>query len=364
MSKWEYQETELWRHGEDKIALYHVFGLIAAGKAVLAFSEAREGNGADADCVHSIHMRRSTDGGKSFGSSVCLYPGEKKSCWTNPVPVYDAVSKRLFLFISDNQENRRTKNYVVCSDDLGETWSSKRSIQDALENGPAHAAFHLAGPGHGIQITGGSHDGRLAVPFWHRSKGVEVPVKERGYCISMLYSDDHGETWQQTDCIGQEYLANESRIGQTADGLIWLIRSGPGNPCKYICKSCDGGDSWTKGIPLAVGAANCCDAGLACLSAKADYRNLVLLSRVSRLNYRRDMEILISPDGGNTFPERMQLPPGDAMPGYSDLCVIEEEEPVIGLLHCRENHVLFSRISMQTLTGGRYEHTQRTVWTQ
>lgn len=364
MSRWEYQETELWRHGDKGISLYHVFGLIAVGKAVLAFAEAREGNGSDAGSIHSIHMRRSMDGGRSFSDSVCLCPGEGRRCWTNPVPVYDAQKGKLFLFLSDNLENRCTENYVICSDDLGENWSEKRKINDVLDFGAGHAALHLAGPGHGIALKGGPHEGRLLVPFWHREKGVEVSAEQRGYRVSVLYSDDHGESWQQTACIGEECLANESRIGQTEKGLLWILRSGPENPVKYVSESRDDGITWTKPVPMAVAEANCCDSGLACLSAKSGYEDLVLMSRVGQLTCRRDMEILISQDGGTNFVKQMQLPPGDVMPGYSDLCVIEEEEPVIGLLHCRENHVLFSRISMQALTGGAYDHTQRKVWLQ
>lgn len=362
MSEWEYRETELWRHGENGIALYHVFGLVAAGNVVLAFAEAREGDGGDAGCIHSIYMRRSTDGGQHFEASVCLCSGKNGRCWVNPVPVYDAMTERVFLFLSDNRDNRCTENYVITSDDLGISWSKERRINDALEIGQNPPRLHLAGPGHGIQIKGGIYNGRLVIPFWHRIHGVDAPVAERGYCISVIYSDDHGKTWQQTDYMGQEYFGNESRIGQTADGLLWIIRSGPCNPVKYKSVSLDGGENWSEGTPVALGAANCCDSGLVCFEAKNGYESMTILSRVSQLKYRRDMEILISRDGGATFPESMKLPSGDVMPGYSDLCVLEEAEPVVGLLHCRENHVLFSRISLQTLTGGKYENTRRKVW--
>lgn len=365
MSKWEYTESDLWHHNDGEASLYHVFGLIAEGSVVLAFAEGREGKGGDSGCLHSIFMRRSTDGGRNFSPSVCLCPAEGKRCWTNPVPVYDGVTGRLFLFISDNPDNLHTENFVLHSDDLGVSWSSGREIGHFLEQGAQQTTLHLAGPGHGIQIKGGSHDGRLIVPFWHRSHGPEKLPRERGYGISLLCSDDRGETWRQKTFMGQECMANESRIGQTREGLLWVIRPGAGNPCRYASISRDGGESFPTPVPQASGAANNCDAGLCCLfgkSGKSGYEDTVLISRVSRLNYRRDMEILISPDGGLTFPDSMQLPPGDAMPGYSDLCVIEEEEPVIGLVHCRENHVLFTRISMQALTGGKYHNTERKVW--
>ena len=90
----------------------------------------------------------------------------------------------------------------------------------------------------------------------------------------------------------------------------------------------------------------------------------MLLSRIGDPEKRLDMEMRISLDGGVSFTDTFKLMAGDAMPGYSDLCVIEEEQPVIGLLHCRNNHVMFSRISLQTLTGGKYDNTSRNCWPQ
>lgn len=359
MSYWEYSETELWRHGEKGVALFHVFGLLTVqNNVVLAFAEARYGNGGDAGTPHDIWMRKSLDGGKTFGESTCLIEGKSKHCWTNPVPLYDKNTQRLFLFYSDNIENTQSENLLITSDDLGKSWSEPQRINPFLETGADPPPFHLAGPGHGIQLR----SGHLVVPFWHRKYGTEKPAHQRGYCISALYSDDHGHTWHHSTYIGQKCMANESRIVETNSDLLWIIRGGNNNPCRYESRSLDGGITWSEPIPQASGAANNCDAGGVAVVGKEGYQNMVLLSRISTLSLRRDMEILLSLDGGKTFPHLMALPPGDAMPGYSDLCVITEEEPVVGLLHCRNNHVLFSRISLQSLTGGQYENTRRSVW--
>lgn len=362
MAKWEYTETELWRHGDD-ISLLHVFGLLSIEKdTVLAFTEARYGNGGDAECTHDIWMRKSRDGGRSFADTVRLCVGGDKHCWTNPVPLYDRETKRLFLFFSDNLDNRKTDNFVIYSDDLGDTWSAPEKVNHVLENWEVSAPFHLAGPGHGIQITRGKYEGRLIVPFWHRAKGTEVASEKRGYCISVLYSDDHGNTWHHSPSMGEMCMANESRIVETHNDLLWVIRPGGGHPCRYQSRSTDGGVTWSECAPQATGMAANCDAGVTTLVGKQGYEDMVLVSRVSQLKMRRDMEILISVDGGNTFTDHMMLPKGDVMPGYSDLTVIEEAELVVGLIHCRNNHVLFSRISLQALTGGAYEQTRRKVW--
>lgn len=359
MASWEYTETELWRHGDGGIAIYHVFGLVSFGSTVLAFAEARYGSAKDAGEAHDIVLRRSTDGGRSFSASVTLLSGGR--CFANPTPVYDAAAGKVFLFFCENGDNNRTETFVTESADGGRSWSDARSLTDDLNAFSAPLTFHLFGPGHGIQLCGGAFDGRLAVPVWHRGS-VEAPPAERGYCASLLLSDDHGATWRQTaPFTGKACRANESRLTQTADGsLLWSFR--PARMTSRFCsRSTDGGETWTEPAPIPIGPAVCCDAGLAGASCKNGYEDLVVLSRPSGLPRRENMELLFSTDGGRTFTGRMALPAGDAEPGYSDLTVLREEEPVLGLLHCRFNHVLFSRVSLQTLTGGSFEGTKRTV---
>ena len=363
MSKWEYTETELWRHGENGIALFHVFGVIAVKNMVLALSEAREGNGSDARCPHSIWMRRSIDGGKNFEPTVCLIPAGGVRCLTNAAAVYDREIHRIFVFYAENFQNCATKNFLIYSDDMGVSWSEEESVNDMLETGENPMPLHLTGPGHGIQIKQGEFAGRLLMPFWHRRYGVDVPTEKREYCVSALYSDDHGKSWKHTDYVNKKCMANESRIVETRSGLLWVLRAGYGNPCRFSSFSRDGGVTWSEEVPMAMSPADNCDAGAVEIwTEKKGYEDMVLVSRISEKERRWNMEILISYDGGVTFPDSMKLPEGDAMPGYSDLCVIEEEEPVVGLLHCRSDHVLFSRISLQALTAGKYENTKRSVW--
>ncbi len=360
MSKWEYTETELWRCGQGEVAILHVFGVTAYKNTVLAFAEARYGLGKDADEPHDIWMRRSTDGGRSFEDSVCLVPAKGVHCYTNPTPLWDMHTGRVFLFYSENLQNTHTKNYLIHSDDGGLTWSAPACINPILDNVADPPAFHLAGPGHGIQLTQGEYSGRLLVQFWHRHKGTEVPAEERGYCISTLYSDDHGVTWTHTPCIYNGPNLNESQVAETATDIYWNIRTK--NQVRNQCRSTDGGASWSAPCDSPVPLATVCQAGCIGLQAGNGYQNTVLVSHVSDTQKRRDMEICISTDGGESFTDAFRLPPGDVMPGYSDLCLLDVTEPTVGLVHCRDSHVLFSRISLQALTGGKFENTTRSVW--
>ncbi|MBR3837595.1 MAG: exo-alpha-sialidase [Clostridia bacterium] len=362
MSNWEYTETELWRHNEGDYSIFHVFSLCAIGDTVLVFSEGRYGNGSDADCAHDIRMKRSFDGGRTFGEDVCILSAGNGVCWTNASPVYDHNVGRLFLFFSDNQNNVRTENMVMFSDDRGTTWSKPRSVTSALERVKIPLPFHLAGPGHGICLKKGPFAGRLLMQFWHRSENRKASLEERGYCVSVLYSDDHGETWQTTEYLGADLMVNESRLAEVDGGIRWYARTKGLSPATSF--SSDGGMTWLDFSHMDLPPARSCDLGAVSLFGENGLENAVFISRLSHETLRNDMEILMSFDGGKHFTERFPLMPGDVMPGYSDLCILKGEEPAVGLVHCRHNHVLFSRISLQALTGGKYEKTERFVWLQ
>ncbi len=352
MNRWEYTECELWRHSKGEVSIMHLFGTVAIGNTVLIFAEARHGKGGDANCAHDIYMKKSVDGGKSFLDNRNLLDSFGKICYVNPVPVYDKNIDRLFLFYAINKVNTATENYYIFSDNKGDSWSDPVDITVSLQNGGM--PFNLPGPGHGIQLK----NGRLLIPFWHRKFGPETELEKRGYCLSMLYSDDHGANWSQNGFFGEACLANESRIAETSDSLIWNARTFSQN--RFEAKSLDGGLSWSEFTVSPLPPAVPCDASIVGLNAENSYENTVLFSHVSSTEERKDMEICISLNGGKSYDNSFKLMTGDAIPGYSDLSVIDET--TVGLVHARNNHVLFSRISMEALTGGDFDKVSRNPW--
>ncbi len=348
MTNWEYTETELWRYNQGGISIMHVFSTIAFKNTVIAFCEARYGDGSDAGAAHDIYMKKSTDGGKTFEKNCVLLDSHGELCYVNPTPLYDRVNERLYLFYAINLGNIKTENHYIYSDDGGQSWSAPHDVTAILQK--SGMQFNLPGPGHAIQLK----NGRMLVQFWHRKYGVEVEAEKRGYCVSLLYSDDYGKSWHHNGYFGEECTANESRITETADCLIWNMRSLEHD--RYESKSYDGGITWTAPQKMNIPSARRCDSSMVCLNDQ----KTVIFSHISRLDERRDIEILISADGGTSYSDAFKLMQGDAMPGYSDLCVIDDV--TVGLLHARNNHVLFSRISLETLTGGKYDGVTRNVW--
>ena len=344
MSDFFESEALLWEHGKGGYSLFHVFGMIAAGDAVLAFAEARR-DGKDAGEAHDIVMRRSTDGGKSFAKSVCLFGGGR--CLVNPTPIYDTQTGRVLLFFAENFENTHTALHLSYSDDLGLTWSAPQDVTHFITE-KTDTEFHLPGPTHGIQLQKSPYTGRLLLQLWHRGPDVTLPRTERGYCASLLYSDDHAQTWTHTAPLGQEHHANESALCETEGGVLWALRSF--GTQHAMAKSADGGTTWGTVQKMPLPPAFACQAGLVSLPSSENRPETVLLSRISRpeKECRRDMEICASYDGGKSFPVHLTLPQGDATPGYSDLCALDGGK-TIGLLHCHEGRVLFTRLPTSTL---------------
>jgi sialidase-1 len=234
------------------------------------------------------------------------------------------------------------------SDDEGLSWSAPRDITAHITQ-KTDTRFHLPGPSHGIQLQKGPHTGRLLLQLWHRGEDVTRPREQRGYCASLLYSDDHGESWQHIPPLGHALCANESALCEIEGGVFWALRAF--GTQHAFTQSADGGVTWDEVRAMPLPPAFACQAGLISLPSLENNGQTVLLSRVSRpeKECRRDMELCISHDGGNTFPGHLPLPTGDARPGYSDLCALDDG-PAVGLLHCHEGEVLFTRIPLQALT--------------
>lgn len=344
MNKSSYSDTVLWQHGKEGYALFHVFGMINKGDTILCFAEARR-VGKDAGEAHDIVMRRSRDGGKTFAESITVF-GDGR-CLVNPTPIYDATTGRVLLFFAENLENKKTVLYLSHSDDLGTTWSAPRDLTHTITQ-KKDTTFHLPGPSHGIQLQKSPYTGRLLLQLWHRGPDVTPPRTERGYCASILYSDDHGEHWTHLPTLGMELCTNESSLCETDTGVLWTLRSFGGRHA--FTESTDGGLTWSEVKAMPLPPAFSCQAGLISLPDLQNSAATVLLSRVSRpeKECRRNMEICISRDGGNSFPAHFKLPKGDATPGYSDLCVLDGGKAV-GLLHCHEGKVLFTRIPAEKL---------------
>jgi hypothetical protein len=369
-----FEETTIWKRGEDGIPSHFVYGLTLTLKnTILAFSEARMQSRDDAP--HHLVLKRSQDWGKSWSDTIvieradgsywrALGVADRLECWTNPAALTDRNTGRTFIFYALNEgivkgalnTQRYTRNFYRTSDDDGLTWSDRVEITDLLntsEDGTPNRnadgswvrdangfpcdylgrAFHMPGPGHGLQLK----IGRLLVPFWNRTAlgdldGSAVPPEERRYGLRLLYSDDNGATWRTGPAMGHAASYTESRLVEFDDLSLYLnARTSDANPRRRgVMIGSPGGLKWQdRGFDVTMPPYTPVDSGL--VLVRHDGHEVLLLSRPRLPDRRMALTVSVSLDRGRTWALHKAV--HDEGANYSDLVPLSDG--TIGLLYGR-----------------------------
>ena len=407
-----YEESLVWDFKEGGYDTHHVYGFAVTKKGtVLAFAECREKAKDDAGPKDQL-LKRSTDGGRTWGDDIYIermngkywkangHPGVKEN-WTNCAPVADMVTGDIFYFYALNDQDkaagqRVTRVFYRKSEDDGLTWSERVNItgilnvrKDGSPNKDANGnwilnslghpcdylgrAMHMPGPGHGIQ----SSDGRLILQFWNRTgirKKVDGKVKvvdreARLYGITLIYSDDHGKTWKFGGFVDEGKAGmNESRLVELENGTFYINARWAmgGLAYRVVSTSLDSTlDKWTTPkqethMPRSITV----DAGMIRLTSSSKYEKSRIIYAKSNdfierpgahpHTYRNSMTVFMSYDEAITWPLRKLIDPGWA--NYCDLAVLADK--TILLLWGRgidfENQkVVCSRFNVEWLTDGK-----------
>jgi sialidase-1 len=243
----------LWEQGTGKYNNYRIPSIIATQKgSLLAFCEGREaGDSGDIDLL----LKRSEDNGKNWSEEQVVWDNETNSCG-NPCPVVDEKTGRIWLFLTwnngdDNETEiiHKTGNsprlpYICYSDDDGLTWSEPEPLSENCRD--SSWGWYATGPGTGIQLKNGSHKGRLVIPANHSYDDPERTLRNGpyGYGAHVLFSDDHGKTWNRSESIKPG--CNESQVTELSDGtLLMNMRSYNDQYSRAVALSKDGGETWT-----------------------------------------------------------------------------------------------------------------------
>lgn len=213
----------LFRSGEGGYNTYRIPAIVTTkAGTVLAFCEGRKSGRSDAGDIDLL-LRRSTDGGRSWGPVQVVVDDGDKTCG-NPCPIVDRASGDIVLLITTNGgadfEHKIQKGeappripWVLRSADDGATWSAPRDISETARK--PHYRWYATGPGHGIQLRGG----RMIAPCDH-STG---PGPDEQFA-HLLYSDDAGHTWAHGATLGPR--TNEcSALELDADTLYLSARN-------------------------------------------------------------------------------------------------------------------------------------------
>jgi sialidase-1 len=249
----EIQKSVLWEKGTGKYNNYRIPSLIVTQKGtLLAFCEGREAG--DAGDIN-ILLKRSEDNGLTWSNEQIVWDDGTNTCG-NPCPVIDETTGRIWLFTTwNNGEDHESEiihktssyprlPYLCYSDDDGLTWSTPVDIVETCRD--TSWGWYATGPGIGIQMKNGPHKGRMVIPANHSYDDLEGTIRNGpyGYGAHVLFSDDHGNTWNRSESIKPG--CNESQVTELSDGkLLMNMRSYNDQYSRAISFSSDGGETWS-----------------------------------------------------------------------------------------------------------------------
>ena len=221
---------------------------------LLAFAEGRQT--LNDHSQNDIVLRRSVDGGQSWGSLQVLHDDGANSL-NNPCAVQvklGANAGRVLLMyqrypagchvncvVPGHTGPNVCRSFLVFSDDDGLTWSPPQELTAQVKPATLARAVN-SGPGLGIQKRRAPHLGRILFPF----NRLDVSGHWWNYAV---YSDDGGATWSYGALVDDSQTpgqGNEVQFFERVDGAVALnARSVGGTRHRKTAVSFDGGATWS-----------------------------------------------------------------------------------------------------------------------
>ena len=188
----------------------------------------------------------------------------KKPAYSDKGDLYkgnELIGNIYFEYSEKNIFRVSNTNYLWMSysDDDGKTWSAPKDITHGIRKDWMH--FLGTGPGTGIALRTGPHKGRLVIPVYTTNN---VSYLNGSQSSRVIYSDDHGETWQAGEAVndnrpvGNQTIHSstmnnpgaqntESTVVQLNNGDLKLFMRGLTGDLQ-VATSKDGGATWEKDV--------------------------------------------------------------------------------------------------------------------
>ena len=342
------EEQTLFQIGDGGYHTYRIPSLIVTKSGiVLAFCEGRKNGRGDTGDI-DLALRRSTDGGKSWGKTQIVWDEADNTCG-NPCPVIDQKSGTIWLLMTHNlREDTEAKIiagkskgnrtvWITKSTDDGATWSKPVEITKDVKK--PEWSWYATGPGVGIQLK----SGRLVIPCDNKTDGGKLRQSH------VIYSDDAGKTWTIGGVVGPG--CNESQAVELSDGKLMLnMRSYERNKLRLTATSTDGGETFTKPVEDSTLIEPVCQASI--LRYPGGKGGILFSNPASPKRER--MTVRLSTDDAKTWPHARVLFDGPA--AYSCLTVFPDG--AIGCLYERGDkgpyeRIMLARFSREWLVAGK-----------
>ena len=318
----------LWQSGQDGYHTYRIPALLVTGKGtVLAFCEGRKQHSHDTGDIDLL-MKRSQDNGKTWSPAQILWDDGTNTCG-NPCPILDRATGVIWLLLTWNDgrdrepeiidgKSRDTRRvFLTSSRDDGATWAVPREITEEVK--PADWTWYATGPGAGIQLERGPAAGRLIAPCDHIEK------ESKAYYSHVVYSDDHGATWQLGGRTPQPFV-DECQVAELEDGRLLLNMRNYDRTQKkrQIAFSSDAGQTWHEQQFQQELIEPICQASLRRYRwNRNEEKGILIFSNPASDSSRTNMTLRASNDDGKTWPVACLLYAGPS--AYSDLAVLADK---------------------------------------
>ncbi|MGK0201044.1 MAG: sialidase-1 [Planctomycetota bacterium] len=314
------QATTVWQSGEDHIDTYRIPALVIAKNGdLLAFAEARHRSSSDTGDIDLV-MKRSRDAGVTWSKSQVIWDDANNTCG-NPCPVVASNGEIVLLsthnlggdhesrIIAGTSKSTRTVK-VLRSSDHGKTWSKPEDITKTTKL--PNWTWYATGPGAGIELARGTHKGRLVIPCDH------IEAKTRHYYSHVIFSDDHGATWQLGGS-SPKHQVNECEVVEldNADLLLNMRNYDRLQRTRQQATSRDGGATWHNQQHVPDLIEPICQASIRRLRD-----GVLLFSNPASQSRRERMTLRASFDQGKTWPWSALLDAGPS--AYSCLQVLAD----------------------------------------
>ena len=320
--------------------------VVSNAETLLAFAEARRNGKGDAGDIDLV-VRRSTDGGDTWGEIIVVWADPGNTCG-NPAPVVERETGRIWLPMTWNlgtdherdiiafRSAQPRRPYITYSDDDGETWALSQELPDLRQ---PHWGWYATGPGNSIQIASGEYAGRIVVPANHSDTQTGSGHYYRSH---VFFSDDSGDSWELGGTVGP--ATNEATVVERADGSLMLnMRSYAGQSRRAVSVSTDGGASWTGPVLDRELVEPLCQASMVRYDydGKSTESGRILFANPASMNRER-LTLRISTDDGISWAEEILLYPGSA--AYSSIAKLPDGS--IGILFERDDYtrIAFTRL--------------------
>lgn len=256
--------------------------------------------------LRRVQIRRSEDGGKTWGQVITIADGIHCGGVT-----VDEFTGRILVFVEDFHPPAPLRVYQSMDD--GHSWASWNLVLNPDSAGRV-PAMHMNE--HGITLHRGPHRGRLLRTSRWYAGGDDIFEFPRQF-TSAVFSDDRGSTWNASEPL-PAMGAGEAAVVELEDGSIyynfrrhWAPHGRNAGRRRWSARSNDGGATWTD--VLAVNdlpdGPQQDDFGLfgGLVRLPVQGQDILIFSNCDSVEDRERGTIWLSWDGGQTWPIKRLL---------------------------------------------------------